>query len=91
MPQKAEPKRVEIGRRLKAARDALGLSQADICRAVDVSPSRWNQWETGGKLPDALVMAEVSRRYGITMDWVFAGNPAGLPHAISSKLLKAAS
>lgn len=83
--------RIEIGRRLVAAREALGLSQVDVCAALGVSTPRWNQWEKGTTLPDALVMAELARRYGVTTDWVYVGNPAGLPYSIASKLLKAAS
>ncbi|KAF0111669.1 MAG: putative DNA binding helix-turn helix protein [Rhodospirillaceae bacterium] len=91
MSKKREPKRVEIGGRLTAAREALGLSQVAICREIDVSPSRWNQWEMGGKLPDPLVMAEFSRRYGITMDWIYAGNASGLPHSLVGKVLASSS
>ena len=39
MPTNKDPKRVEIGHRLTAACEALGLSQVDIYRVLDVSQS----------------------------------------------------
>ena len=37
--------RSHIGERLKQAREALGLSQADVCRDAGVSANAYNQWE----------------------------------------------
>ena len=80
-----------IGHRLKQLRLALGnLSQADVCRAIDVIPSRWNQYETGDRKITDDVAARLRQRYGVTRDWIYDGDPSGLPVRFADKLQDAA-
>jgi len=34
-----------VGRRLAATREALGITQAELCRQLRVDPPRWNPYE----------------------------------------------
>jgi len=82
---------VQIGTRLKAARLALGLSQREIYEVIGVKAATWNHWESGKRMPDPMAMAEFYRLYGVTMEWIYAGDPKGLPFGIVQSVLKAAS
>jgi len=73
---------VEIGNRLKTARIALGLSQKELCDALDVKPATWNHWETGKRIPDPLVMKDLYLLRGITLGWIYAGDPKWLPFSV---------
>ena len=73
---------VAIGRRLKQARIALGLIQKEISQSLGVKYATWNHWETGKRIPDPLAMKDFYLKYGITMEWVYAGDPKGLPYKL---------
>ena len=81
----------EIGNRLRAARLALGLSQKDLYEAIGVKAATWNHWESGKRIPDPLSMAEFYRLHGVTMEWIYAGDPKGLPFGVAQMILRAAS
>lgn len=81
----------QIGNRLKAARLALGLSQKELYDAIGVKAATWNHWETGKRMPDPMSMAELYRRHGVTMEWIYAGDPKALPFCVAQIILKAAS
>ena len=54
----------EIGRRLAAARIDEKLTQAELAREVNVSPSTVARWETGGSCPDAVQLVTISAIVG---------------------------
>lgn len=76
----------EIGRRITQAREALGLSQVEVCRMIEVGETTWNNWEQGKRRPDPLVMVRFAENYGITLDWVYRGDREGLRGRVLSKL-----
>ena len=82
---------IQIGARLKAARLALSLSQKDLYEAIGVKAAAWNHWESGKRMPDPMVMAEFYRLHGVTMEWIYAGDPKGLPFGVAQIILKIAS
>ena len=77
-----------IGLRLKAARIALGFNQKDLYDDLDVGASTWHNWESGKRTPDLFVMLNLKQRHGISLDWVFDGDPSNLPEDIKEKVLK---
>jgi len=50
------PKDTEIGRRLKAAREKLNLSQDDAAQAWEISASTLRKWEQGQREPRGLAL-----------------------------------
>jgi transcriptional regulator with XRE-family HTH domain len=76
----------QYGKRLSAMRQALGLSQAELCRAIGVSANRWNQYEKGERKITVEIAIKLQRKFGITLDWVYLGDPNMLP-AILERLL----
>lgn len=76
-----------IGRRLVAAREALGiLSQAELCRALRVGLSQWNQFETGERRITIDIALKLKHRYGITTDWIYDGDPSMLPFKLHQQI-----
>ncbi len=67
----------EIGNRLRAARLALGLTQKDLYEAIGVKAATWNHWESGKRIPDPMAMKEFYLLHGVTMEWIYAGDPKG--------------
>lgn len=72
----------QAARRLKAAREALAMQQQDLARACGAEPNRWSNWEAARTLPDPLVMARAQALFGISLDWIYAGDPGHLPTKI---------
>lgn len=81
----------EIGARLEAMHAALSVSQADVCRATGISENRYSQY-VNGKRPLTLDAAlKIVGAYGVTLDWLFLGNPAALPAHIHKQLARVAA
>ncbi len=78
--------RADVARRLALTRKAFGLPQQDFGTAAGMSQPQYNQFETGKRLltlPYALSLCE---RYGLTLDWLYRGDPSGLPYALHEKI-----
>lgn len=73
-------------RRLRAVREALGVQQQDMARACGAEPNRWSNWESARTLPDPLVMARAQALFGISLDWIYAGDPSNLPFKVVDAL-----
>jgi len=75
-----------IGARLRAARRALGMTQAQIAAACHISPQAWSGWERGADNPDPLVLRRAFKSFGISLDWVYAGSLASTGSELAAKL-----
>ena len=78
----------DIGRRISAARDALDLSQVEVCRNIGVGETTWNNWEHGKRKPDPIAMVRFANAYGVTLDWIYRGDLAGLPGRILTRIIQ---
>lgn len=87
MPRAAKPLNLpDIGRRLRATRDALGLTQEVAAQIGAVSDNAWSMWEKGERTPAPGSMLRLRVEFGISLDWIYAGDPARLPHDLAEKL-----
>jgi transcriptional regulator with XRE-family HTH domain len=62
------------------------MSQAEIARLCGINRQAWNNAETGDSrlgLDNAMAL---SRQTGVTLDYLFFGNRAGLPHLIAVEI-----
>jgi DNA-binding XRE family transcriptional regulator len=77
----------EQGSRLLRLRQALGIpTQTAMAVALGIKVSRWNNFERGAPL-SLDVAIRICRRFpGVTTDWLFFGNPAGLPLELAKRL-----
>lgn len=53
----------ELGRRLRAAREAMGLSQQAVAEALGLPRTAVTQWEGGNRAVSTLELAKISRLY----------------------------
>ena len=81
--------RIEVGRRLRAAIEAKGLTQTDVVGTLDgVSASKLNNWLRGDHYPSAWFVKQFCDRYGITTDWIYRGIVSGMDSALADALWK---
>jgi DNA-binding XRE family transcriptional regulator len=53
---------------LACLREAKGMSQADLARAVGISPHYLNLFESGERAPDGAILRSLGRVLGVS-DW----------------------
>jgi transcriptional regulator with XRE-family HTH domain len=68
-----------VGRRLKALREATGLTQSALARTVGVSPSTISEWESGEKHLDVNVARRMAKKHGFSLDYLYCGYHEQLP------------
>ncbi|NIA67802.1 helix-turn-helix transcriptional regulator [Pelagibius litoralis] len=75
-----------IAERLRVTRDALGLSQAEMCRGSGIATNTYNQWEKGRGRPELDKAILICDAYGLTLDWIYLGDSSGLPYRLIEKI-----
>jgi transcriptional regulator with XRE-family HTH domain len=76
----------EIADRLRASRLALGIKPAELCRMTGIKPNTYSQWENAKGRPNLDEAMRLCDVLGYTLDWIYLGDPSGLPLAFTSKL-----
>ncbi len=77
---------LEIGARAGRVRKALGLSQVDLCKRLGFNPPTWNNFETGRRVLRYYMIVAFCDEFGVTMDWIFRGDPSGLKFGLAQKM-----
>lgn len=83
-----------ISARLRLIRIAYGkvqgrsreMSQSEFARLCGVTVSNWNNVETGDNRIGLDSAMKVRRRTGVSLDYIFDGERAGLPHALAVEI-----
>lgn len=76
-----------IAARLIATRKALEMNQSVFAATAGVKNRTYNQWEKAKGRPgldDAIKLADA---YGLTLDWIYFGDPSGLPVRLIGKIV----
>lgn len=81
--------KVEVGRRLRIAIEAVAPSLAEVCRELDISPSKLGNWLRGDNYPEMPWIIRFCDRYGVTTDWIFRGVVSGASSDVAAALWKA--
>lgn len=68
-----------ISRNLRHLRQEKGMTQEQLAAHLGVSPQSVSRWECGNTLPDVLMMPELARLYGVTVDDLFRESPSAYP------------
>jgi DNA-binding XRE family transcriptional regulator len=61
-----------IGSRLKEARKALGLTQAQVAKMTGITVKHWGRLERGVAIPGGQILSELVR-LGVDANWAAAG------------------
>lgn len=64
---------VAIGKRLKAKREALGLTQVQLAEKLDVSPKTYIFYETGKRAVGLKLILAMNALYGVHPDFLLFG------------------
>lgn len=64
-----EDVRARVARNLTQCRKAAGLTQLQVAEKLNYSDKAISKWERGEGLPDLLVLCELARLYGVTLDY----------------------
>jgi transcriptional regulator with XRE-family HTH domain len=69
----------DIGGKLRAERDRVGISQRELARRVGLSPSMISQIESGQSKPSVSTLYGIVTELGVSLDDLFGANgaPAG--------------
>ena len=69
-----EPDRVLLGRRLREAREYVGLSQEEVAFSLAVSRPAVGHIESGIRKVEAFELSKLSELYGRTVDYLLTGS-----------------
>lgn len=67
-----------LGQKLKEIRKRFGLSQEQLAEIMNVSRQAITKWENDGGIPDVSNLQELSKVFGITVDYLL-NDDNGLP------------
>lgn len=69
--------RLELGKRIRKQRRAIGLTQVKLAEALSVTQVTVSQWETGVTVPSWTRHRQLARVLGIDVDLLFPPVPEG--------------
>mgnify|MGYP000947246403 CR=1 FL=1 len=75
--------RADVARRLTQTREALDLDQQQFGTRAGLSQPQYNQYETGKRLLTLAAAMKLCDEYGLTLDWLYRGDPSGLPYRLA--------
>lgn len=75
-----------LGEKLKEIRKKFGLSQEQLAEIMNVSRQAITKWENDGGIPDVTNLQELSKVFGITVDYLL-NDENGLPALSMTKEL----
>jgi transcriptional regulator with XRE-family HTH domain len=64
------PVKVQIGHRIREARDARDMSQHDLALVLGVTAGAVGQWELGITIPKTVTMSRLPSILGVSREWL---------------------
>lgn len=75
---------MELARRIKEHRARLGMSQADLARALFVTRQTISNWETSRTYPDAQSLLLMSSLFGVSVDSLLKDDSQEMREALAA-------
>lgn len=75
-----------LGPRIAALRRAVGLSQGELARQLQVSASAVGMYEQGRREPSAETLVALARIFGVSVDYLLTGQPSPQEQKIVSSV-----
>lgn len=74
--------------RLRLAREAMRpyMNQTQFAKGAGLRQNRYSQYESGDRPLTLDAAIQISNRYGISLDWLYRGDPAFMPHGLITSL-----
>jgi transcriptional regulator with XRE-family HTH domain len=63
---------INIGKNIKSFRHRCGFTQAYLAESLGISVQAVSKWENGTSLPDIMLLPELAREFGISIDELFS-------------------
>ena len=77
----------DVAERLVRLRDALGIpSQTAMAARLKVDVDRYHVAERTGRLSKDMAILICQKCPGVTLDWLFLGNLAGMPYELVNRI-----
>ncbi len=81
-----------MAKRLKDTRLALGFhKQVDFCREIGTEKNVYNPFEKGSRPISLDVALKIRKRFAISLDWTYCGDPAALSPEVARALVRRAA
>ena len=77
----------EVGKRLKALRESIGIPQAKMAEAIGSTQSSVNRYENGQSNPPVELLCRYADYFDVSMDYIFAwtDKPQGATYEFKPK------
>lgn len=75
-----------VAARLKAAREALGLSKREFAERADMGEQTYGPFENGIRPLSLIAAKKIRKAHGLTLEFMYFGKIEDLPHRIATKL-----
>lgn len=62
-----------IGLRIAYLRKLNNMTQSQMAKALNISPSSAGMYEQGRRVPDIQTLANIARLFGVTLDYLITG------------------
>jgi transcriptional regulator with XRE-family HTH domain len=63
---------INIGKNIKSFRRRCGFTQAYLAERLGISVQAVSKWENGTSMPDIMLLPEIARVFGVSIDELFA-------------------
>ena len=78
---------IEVGKRLKALRESIGISQVKMAEAIGSTQSSVNRYENGQSTPPVELFRRYADYFDVSLDYIFArtDKPQGVTYEFKPK------
>lgn len=73
-----------VASKLVALRKQAGLTQAELAVRINYSDKAVSKWERGEGMPDLPVLYQLSRMFGVSLEWFVGGEEQAVPAVATS-------
>lgn len=87
MPAPVKSSNPEVSKRLTLLREALEIpTHVEFAARYGFSMAQWNNFERGFALPRDSAIRLVQQIHGLSLDWLYFGNTAGMASGLLRKI-----
>lgn len=76
----------DVAARLRQTREAFRMKPSEFADNAGIARNAYAQYESGQRLPRLDIAIKLCSTYGLTLDWIFRGEMAGLPFNVAKTL-----